>query len=143
VLLDHLEYRRLGRERQVTDLVEEESSPLCLLEVTDVSARRPGEGAGLVAEELGFQQRPGNPGTVDHHEGSIAPRAQPVNGPRDHVLPRAAGPRDEHVGRSVGDGLNQLAHLDHGLRMAQDSRRLRSHLVAERCQLAPESMSLQ
>jgi hypothetical protein len=50
LLLEHARDLRLGRQRHVADFVEEKSAAIALLELTDVLAVGPGEGALLVAE---------------------------------------------------------------------------------------------
>jgi len=55
-LLDRLQDGRLGLGAQVADLVQEQGAPRGLLEESLVALGRAGERAGLVPEQLGFEQ---------------------------------------------------------------------------------------
>ena len=72
-----------------------------------------GEGALLVAEELAFEQRLGERGAVDGHEGAAGARAAAVEGAGDELLARAALAAQQHGrvgGRDPGDAAADLAH---------------------------------
>ena len=62
-----------------------------------------GEGAALVAEELGFDQVVGDGGAVDRDEGLGGALAAQVDGLGDQLLARAAFARDQHsrIGRAT------------------------------------------
>ena len=62
-------------ERHVADLVEEEGAAVGLLEAAPVAPLvRAGEGALLVAEQLALEERLGQRGAVDRHEGAASRR---------------------------------------------------------------------
>ena len=54
---------------QLADLVEEERAAVGQLELPELARVRAGEGALLVAEQLGLDQGVGDRGAVDRHEG--------------------------------------------------------------------------
>ena len=63
-----------------------------------------GEGATLVTEQLGLEQRLGNGSAVDGHEWLAARGTRIVNSARDQLLPGACLTDDEHRRQpAVGD----------------------------------------
>jgi hypothetical protein len=56
VLGQHPQQTGLQRQRHVANLVQKQGSAIGLLEATDVSLRRAGEGAGFVSEQFGLKQ---------------------------------------------------------------------------------------
>ena len=73
-----------------------------------------GERAGLVAEELGFDQRVGQRPAVHRDERPAAVGAVVVNGARDQFLAGAAGALDQHRAaafRHLGKDAEDLEHL--------------------------------
>ena len=87
------------------------------LELAELARVRPGEGALLVAEELGLEQGVGDGGQVHGHERLVAPRALVVDGARHQLLAGAALPGDEHGGVGLGHLGDRLVEPHH-LRMA-------------------------
>src|SRR5437660_294922 len=73
-VLQRLEQLGLERHRHLADLVEEEGAAVGQLELARLGARRAGEGAALVAEQLALEQLAGQRGAVDLHEHALAPR---------------------------------------------------------------------
>src|SRR3989442_14830901 len=65
-----------------------------------------GQGALLVAKELGLEQARRDRGTVDLHEGSVATRRHCLNGPGDDRA-YAASSQDQDRRVSVGDILDR------------------------------------
>ena len=59
-LLEDAQQLRLDRERQLADLVEEQRAAVGPLEAARPLAVGAGEGAALVAEQLGLEQRLGD-----------------------------------------------------------------------------------
>ena len=96
VLLERAQNLRLQRQRQVADLVEKQRAAVRQLELAGLARHRAGEGALLVAEELGLEQVVGNRRAVDRHERAVGPRAQRVQRPREQLLARAALPFEQH-----------------------------------------------
>ena len=90
-------------ERQLANLVQEQSSSLCRFEPACSGAKRTGEGATLVSEKFAldqiFRERP----AVNADEWAGAPRAQLVNVARDELFACARFTDDEDVGRAGRD----------------------------------------
>ena len=68
------------------------------LQLAELVAVGAGEAALDVAEELGFEQRFGQAGAVDGHEGPLGAGAPVVHGLRDQLLAGAALAGDQHLG---------------------------------------------
>ncbi len=125
-LLEEAQQLDLQRQRNVADLVEEQGAALRHLDLADVRLDRAGEGAALVAEQLGLQQGLGDGGAVDGDELALA-AALLVNRAGEQFLAGAgrAEQHDRYVGG--GDALDGLADLQH-LRSGADDRA--EHLAA-------------
>ena len=74
---------------------------------------RAGEGALLVAEDLGLEQRIGNGRAADGLERSRLPAAQVVDGACGHFLAGAGGTEDQHRDVGLGRGADRLEHQQH------------------------------
>ena len=104
------------RQRDVADLVEEQGPAFGKLDLADVGLDRAGEGAALVAEQLGFEQVLRDGGAVDGDEAALAP-ALLVDGAGEQLLAGAARAEKHyrHVrARHALDGLCDLQHLRGG-----------------------------
>ena len=112
-LLQNAQQLDLGEEAEVADFVEEERAVGGLLEVAFAGADRTGEGAFLVAEELGFDQGLGNGAAGDGDERLLGARAEVVNGAGDQLLAGAAFAGDEHGGIEIGDAADELVNALH------------------------------
>ena len=136
-VLQDLEQLGLEHLAQESDLVEEERAPVRGLEQTGLRLARLGEGAALVAEQLGLEQRLRDRRAVDVDERPAGPGAHAVEEPRHQPLAGAGLAGDEHRGRprrappglheppdaraqrlDGGAGADQLAELVHGGREA-------------------------
>ena len=95
-LLQHAEELDLHRGGELADLVEEERAIGRQLEASGLLPVGPGEGAALVTEQLGFEQRVGQRRAVDRHERAVGARTAVVDGTGDQLLPRPALPGDQH-----------------------------------------------
>src|SRR4051794_21708168 len=71
-LLKEAQQLDLKRQRNVADLVEEQSPALRQLDLADVRLDRAGKCAALVTEELGLEQVLGDGGAVDGDELAFA-----------------------------------------------------------------------
>ena len=94
--------KELGLEEtgHLPDLIQADRAPIRELELPGLPAIRSGEGALLVAEELGLQELRGKRRTVDLDErAGVAWRGR-VNGPRHEILADAALPSHQH--RRIG-----------------------------------------
>src|SRR5215470_10357128 len=99
---------------EVTDLVEEDRSPIGRLELADLELMCAGEGAALVTEQLALEQLPWDRRAVDLDERAAQPDRFTVDGPCDKVLARSGLSTDEdrHIdARSLHEDLADLAHL--------------------------------
>src|SRR5207248_3465278 len=76
----------LHRSGHVANLVEEQRAAMGLLELAEMSRRRAGERAFLVAEELRLDQLGRNRRAVHGDERLVLPRASIVNRARDQLL---------------------------------------------------------
>ena len=94
--LQNPQQTHLHRRRDVADLVEEDRAALGDREAPRLVALGVGEGARLVAEELGLEEGVGERAAVDGHEGLSLPRREIVKGPREELLAGAAGAVDHH-----------------------------------------------
>src|SRR5205085_1266490 len=90
LVLEDLEELGLQRGVHLADLVEEDGPLVGELELARLLAGGAGEGAPLVAEELGLEQLAGQRGAVDLDERLSAPRRPLVQGARDAFLADAA-----------------------------------------------------
>ena len=110
---EHAQQPGLQLGRHVADLVEEERAAVGLLEAAAALRGRAGEGAALVAEELGLAQVARDGGGVDGDEGRVAARAVAVQRARDQLLATARLAVDQHRGvgvREPADGAEDLLH---------------------------------
>jgi hypothetical protein len=114
-LLQHAQDLGLGRGRHVADLVEEQRAFVRQLEPADALAVGTGEGAALVAEELGLEQVLVNCRAVSSDEGRSArlesDGAPPLPAPPTPVLARLSTVRFER--EDLLDGAEDLLHLRH------------------------------
>jgi hypothetical protein len=107
--------QQLGLQRgvQLADLVQEDRAAVGQLEPSGLALVRAGEGAALVAEELGLQQFARHRRAVHLDEGGAAPRGVSVDRVSDDLLAHAglAADEDGDVGPRglLDDGLD-LAH---------------------------------
>ena len=114
--------QELGLQRQghLADLVEEDGAAVGELELAELALVGAGEGAALVAEELGLEELEGEGGAVDLDEGALAAGGAVVDGAGDELLADAGLAPDEDGGIGVGDlidhfldGLHARAVLEH------------------------------
>jgi hypothetical protein len=108
--------QELGLEvhAQAPHLVEEQGAAVGQLELAELARVRAGEGALLVAEQLGLEEAVGDGSEVHRHEGLVAPGALAVDRARHQLLARSALPAHEHGGVSLGDLRDLLVEPDHG-----------------------------
>src|SRR5262249_12936650 len=88
-ILKHFQELRLKSGRKHADLVEEQHPAVRELKQPWLGLARIGEGAPLVAEQLGFEEALGNRGAVDVDEWTARPRPRAVDRARDEALPCA------------------------------------------------------
>ncbi len=105
----HAQELGLEFQRDVADFVQKERSVVGQLEAAKFLRDGAGEGAALVAEQLGFEQAGGDCGAIDFDEGAIAARAEIMDGARDEFLARAGFAANQHGGIGGSDGLAPAA----------------------------------
>ena len=122
-LLEDAQQPRLGLERHVADLVEEQGAALGLLEPADAARVGAGERALLVAEQLALDQLARDRRHIDGDERAALAPAEIVQRLGDQLLARAglAGDQDGQVGiHQPRDDAVDLLHR----RGATDDRQL-------------------
>ena len=90
----------LDRFGQQADLVEEERAPVRGVKEAGLGVAGVGEGAPLVAEQLGFEQRLRDRRTVDVHKGAAPPGPHAMHEPGDEPLAGAGLALDEDRGEA-------------------------------------------
>ena len=98
LLLESLQQFTLQQHGQRIDLIQEERAPGRRFKEPGLGALGIREGAGLEAEELGFEHGVRDGGAVDLQEGAARPRSAVVQEPRHQALAGAGLPGDEHRG---------------------------------------------
>ena len=119
-LLQHAQQLRLQRDGHRVHLIEKNRPHLRLLEEPALVLHRAGEGALLVAEELGFEQVLRQRGAIDRHEGLMLPVRIEVQRARDELLARAALALDQDGRVGIRDLRDEIVDLLHPLRGADD-----------------------
>ena len=104
----------LELRRHVADLVEEDAAPMGQLELSQSALLGVGEGALLVAEELGLAGAARDGGGGDAHEGPPRPAAVVVERARHHLLAGAGLAAEQHAHVAGGHAADGLVHLLHG-----------------------------
>ena len=98
VLLQDAQHLGLRHQAHVGDLVEEDRAAVRELELAALLRERAGEGALLVAEQLGLDQLLGHRGAVHLDERALAALALQVDLARDELLAGAVLAGDQHPG---------------------------------------------
>ena len=120
-LLQRAQQLHLKPHGHLGDLVEEERAVVGDLHEARLAAHRAGEGALLVAEELGLEQVLRQRGAVHRDEGLRRPRAVGVDGAGDQLLAGAGLAQHEDVGLGPGGLLDKVEDARHGLAAADDA----------------------
>jgi hypothetical protein len=116
----------LELEREVSNLVKKERSPIRNLEPPDGLIRSAGESSFFVTEELALQQSTRNGRTVERYKAVPAPRARLVNRTGNHFLAGASFSLNEDGGvhrRDQIDVIEQSAEFRAGSNQIQRSHR--------------------
>ena len=121
-LLEGAEQLHLHLDGDFSNLIEEERAPVCELEASGLGGHGTGEGAALVAEELGLHQVLGNGGAVDFNERLGAATAAFVERGRDEFLAGAALAGDEDRGGGVRDLVDDFIEVLHLRRLTDEGR---------------------
>ena len=107
-LLEHAQQFHLQGGTHLTDFIEKNRSLGGQGKTSGLVRAGIGEGARLVAEQLGFEQRLGQGRAVDRDKRSPAARTQGMDGTRHHLLAGTGRTKDEHRARTGGDGRQHL-----------------------------------
>ena len=122
LLLDHAQQLALQNERHVADLVQENGAPFGQLELPRLSLLAgPGEGAALVAEQLGLGKLGRYGGAVHLDQRLLAPAGGVVYGLGEQFLASAALAGDEHGGVAARDLQHLRLQLGDALVLADDA----------------------
>ena len=139
-VLQHGEQLGLQRQREVTDLVEEQTAARGDLKAAGPVAARIGEGPLDVAEEFAFEQVFAERAHVDADEHLCGAQGAAVDLAGDQLLARAVLAQDQDVGVGGRDLLDGAEHLLHGVRLADDAGerlvQVGAELLRARAQLA-------
>src|SRR5262249_30085332 len=120
VLLQDTKELGLELERDVADLVQEESALVRELEAADPLGEGARERALLVAEELALEQAARERGAIELDERAVLAPTEPVDRVRDQLLPGAGLALDEHGRVGIGDRRHLLEDLPHRVARAHD-----------------------
>lgn len=94
-LLRHTQEFRLERERQLSDLIEKEGSPVSAPKIAERVPYGPSERTSHVTEELALEELRRERRTVDGEKRPPFARRFGMNGPRHELLPRSGFSADE------------------------------------------------
>jgi len=89
LFLQHAQQFGLQRQRNVANLVKEQSSLVGQLKAANLLCDRSGEGTFLVTKKLAFQKIQWDGSTIQSYKRMSTPRADIVNRVRDQFLARA------------------------------------------------------
>ena len=111
LVFQHAQQRTLHADRQGRDFIEKQRAAVGGLEIADLVAHRPGEGAAAIAEQFRLDQRVGHRAAIDGHKRLVARDAVVMDRPGEQFLARAAFADDHHVAldrRQLSDHVEQL-----------------------------------
>ncbi len=134
VVLQEAQQLDLHAQGHVTDLVQEHRAALGGGDTAGVVAHGVGEGARLVAEQLGFEQGFGQRSAVDGDERMAVTRTEVVNGAGQQRLARARLAVDQHAAFAAGDGGQNIEDVRH-VRIVRHDTRKRMTVLRRRQQL--------
>src|ERR1700684_2910794 len=95
-LLEDAKNLGLQFQRQIADLVQEQSASVSPFEPSDTACHRSGVGAPLVTEQFAFQQTCRNGGAIHRYKRACRSIAALVNGFRNQFLASACFSVDQH-----------------------------------------------
>ena len=102
-VFEHAQQLGLRRQRQLSDLVEEQCSVARVLERAPAQAIGAGKRAALVAEQLALDELLGQRRAVHRDQRRLLARSQPMQFARDQFLARAAFADDQDAARNRRD----------------------------------------
>src|SRR5262249_46551994 len=119
-LFDGAKKLGLTRERQLTNLIEEDRSSVGRLQETALRLRCSCESATFVAEQLALEEGLGKRRAVDANEWSTRARGLTVQAPRQDLLTGSCLASDEDVDVALGDHCPETVQLAHRLVLDDD-----------------------
>ena len=128
----HAQQPRLQRQRHVADLVEEQGAAVGLLEAAEVAPLRAGERAGLVAEQLAFQQFGRDRRGVERDERLCGARRFAVQRARDQFLAGAGLAGDQHRQRRLREAADRAEQRRASPACRRPAHRRRARPAAQR-----------
>ncbi len=108
LFLEHPQQFHLKGRRKIADLIEEDASPVGLLEPADPPLDGSGKGPSFVTEQLALEKILRQGCAVDLDEGSTCPGASLMDHVGNEFLSRSAFPTDEDGGLAFGDPPRQV-----------------------------------
>ncbi len=114
MVLEHAQELHLHRERDLSDLVEQQAAAARRLDETLLLPVRACERAPDVAEQLAFQEPFGQRRAVHRHEFPARTAGTGVDVARHALLARAALAGEKHGSVRLCDPLGQREHVAHG-----------------------------
>ena len=110
-LLKHAQQLGLEARRNLADFVEQQRAAMRELEAAGALADGAGEGALLVAEQLGFEHAFRQRGAIELDERLVLARREIVHGAGEQLLAGAAFPAQQHGRIRFGDDFDLLHAL--------------------------------
>ena len=106
---------RLHAQAHLADFVQEQRAAIRKLQKSRLVAVGARKAALDVSEELGLEERLGQAGTIDGHEGPRLPGRRRMDAARHEILADAALARDEDLGIAASRSVGHRQQFDHGL----------------------------
>src|SRR4051812_14492749 len=122
--LQYAQQLALQFERDLADFVEEQRAAIGELEPADAVARRAGEGAADMAEELALEQFARDRGAIDADQRPVAAVGILVDGARDQLLAGAGLAGDHHRRGGRRHQLDLAQRLLDRLALTDDAARI-------------------
>jgi hypothetical protein len=136
-LLEHAQQLRLGAQREIADLVEEQRAAVRQLERAGRAADRVGEGAFLVAEKLALDERLRQRRAVHGDERTPGAATVLVDGLGDALLAGAGLTHQQHRGVTPCDQPHLVEHVLEGTAASDDGARVARRRLVARPHLHP------
>src|SRR5437016_8237067 len=93
LLLQHAQQFGLGAQRHVRDFVQEECPATSHFKFANLLLVRSGVSPLFMPEQLALQKRFWDRATIHRHKGSLAARAELMDGVRHEVFPQPVSPK--------------------------------------------------
>jgi hypothetical protein len=120
LFLEHAQQLGLHDRGHIANFVEEQRAAMGLLELAEMARDGAGEGAFLVAEELGFDQLAGDGRAVQRDKWTVAARAAVVQRAGDQFFAGAGFAQDGDAGFAGSHAIDLRHHAAHTLSRVHD-----------------------